>query len=64
MKRVWLPLLVASIVLLPGGFFLGGLVIHQGDPGLGIVLAPIGAITLILAVALSPPRRGRAPGDG
>ena len=57
-------LLVASIVLLPGGFFLGGLVIHQGDPGLGIVLAPIGALTLIVAVALSPPRRGRSPGDG
>lgn len=42
--------LVASSVLLPGGFFLGGLIIHQGDPGLGILLVPVGAMTLLAAV--------------
>lgn len=42
--------LIASSVLLPGGFFLGGLIIHQGDPGLGILLVPVGALTLLAAV--------------
>lgn len=45
-------LLMASSVLLPGGFFLGGLGIKGGDPGPGIILVPIGALTLITAVFL------------
>ena len=45
--------LVAALVLLPSGFFLGGLVVHQGDPGLGIVLAPAGAIALVVAVVVA-----------
>jgi hypothetical protein len=42
--------LLASAVLLPGGFFLGGLEIHGGDPGVGVVLVPIGALLLLYAV--------------
>jgi len=42
--------LKASTLLLPGGFFLGGVVIYGGDPGLGIFLVPIGGLTLLLAV--------------
>jgi len=42
--------LMAASILLPGGFFLGGLVIYSGDPGLGILLVPLGAIFLFLAV--------------
>jgi hypothetical protein len=42
--------LVAASVLLPGGFFLGGLVFYGGDPGLGTVLVPIGAVLLLFAV--------------
>lgn len=38
--------------LTPAGFFLGGLRIYSGDPGLGIVLVPIGALMLILSVFL------------
>lgn len=41
-----------ATVLLPAGFLLGGLVIYGGDPGLGIVLVPIGALALLLAVGL------------
>ena len=37
-------------VLMPVGFFLGGLVIHDGDPGLGVVLVPIGALLLLYGV--------------
>jgi len=39
--------LLWSAVLLPGGFFLGGVRTHDGDPGLGIVLVPIGALLLL-----------------
>lgn len=44
-------LLVCS-VLMPLGFFLGGLVHYDGDPGVGIILSPLGAACLIAAVAL------------
>lgn len=43
--------LVAASILLPGGFFLGGAVVYGGDPGLGIVLVPFGALALAVAVA-------------
>jgi len=45
-------LLLASL-LLPGGFFLGGIVVHGGDPNLGILLVPIGAVLLVAAVLLT-----------
>ena len=44
--------LLASTALLPLGFLLGGVVIHAGDPGLGIVLLPVGAILLLVALSL------------
>jgi len=44
--------LLAATVLVPGGFILGGLVIHSGDPGLGILLLPIGALLLLTGVFL------------
>jgi hypothetical protein len=43
-------LLLGALILLPGGFFLGGLVIYSGDPGLGILLVPLGALFLLAAV--------------
>jgi hypothetical protein len=45
--------LFLSGLLLPGGFLLGGLVIHQGDPGIGVFLTPIGGFFLFLAAALT-----------
>ena len=42
--------LVAASLLLPTGFFLGGLTIHGGDPGLGVLLVPVGAVLLFAAV--------------
>ena len=44
--------LVAASLLLPGGFFLGGVTFYSGDPGIGIVLVPIGAALLGVAVYL------------
>ncbi|BET69251.1 hypothetical protein ASA1KI_41690 [Opitutales bacterium ASA1] len=43
--------LLAASVLLPVGFLLGGIVVHQGDPGLGILLSPVGALFLVFAIA-------------
>lgn len=45
--------LITATVLVPGGFFLGGLWMHGGEPGYGIVLVPLGAILLVLAAVLT-----------
>ena len=42
--------LIAASVLLPGGFFLGGIGFYAGDPGVGIALVPVGAAALLYAV--------------
>lgn len=39
-------------VLLPGGFLLGGLVVHEGDPFVGVLLVPVGALALFVGVLL------------
>ena len=47
------PCLVAATLLMPGGFFLGGIWIYGGDPGLGVLLAPAGGALLALGVLLT-----------
>ena len=42
--------LTAATLLVPGGFILGGLFTHGSEPGLGIVLLPVGAILLLLGI--------------
>ena len=42
--------LVAATVMMPAGFFLGGLVFYGGDPGIGILLLPVGAFSLLVAI--------------
>lgn len=37
-------------ILMPCGFFLGGIANHEGDPSLGIVLVPIGGLVLLFAL--------------
>jgi hypothetical protein len=61
--------LKGATLLLPGGFFLGGLVLHHGDPGLGIMLVPLGALLLLVSVllcatALQPANVGPPPATG
>ncbi len=46
-------LLRLAAILLPGGFLLGGLHTYNGDPGLGIVLAPVGALAFVTSIALT-----------
>src|SRR5436309_15062709 len=43
--------LIWAAILLPVGFFLGGIVIYDGDPGLGVWLVPIGAALLFYGIA-------------
>ena len=43
--------LIWAAILLPAGFFLGGIVIYDGDPGLGVWLVPIGAALLFYGIA-------------
>ena len=45
--------LMAATVLIPGGFFLGGAFFYSGDPGLGIILLPLGAVLLFVGVLLT-----------
>ena len=53
--------LIWAAILLPAGFFLGGIIIYDGDPGLGVWLVPIGAALLfygIARIALDLSKRG------
>jgi hypothetical protein len=42
--------LIWGSMVLPIGFLLGGLFIHDGDPGLGVFLVPIGGFMLLYGV--------------
>jgi hypothetical protein len=44
--------LIAGSLLLPLGFLLGGWFHYEGDPGVGILLAPVGALMLLYPVAV------------
>ena len=45
--------LIAGSLLMPAGFFVGGLFPYVGDPSLGILLVPAGAFLLLLAAFLT-----------
>jgi hypothetical protein len=44
--------LVAGTLLVPAGFFAGGIWARGGDPGLGALLVPPGALLVVVALAL------------
>ena len=54
-RRASVALLLATL-LLPGGFLLGGIAIYGGDPGLGVLLVPVGGFALLYAVWLTARR--------
>ena len=47
-------------VLMPLGFFAGGILNSEGDPSLGILLVPVGAVLLIVALVRSALNRPKA----
>jgi hypothetical protein len=55
--------LMSGSLLLPCGFLLGGLFVYGGDPGLGILLVPVGALLVLLAVAGTALKLGRGSFD-
>jgi hypothetical protein len=48
--------LIAATIVLPLGFFLGGIAFYNGDPGIGGVGIPVGAMLLLIALALTAAR--------
>jgi hypothetical protein len=42
--------LIGALILMPAGFFLGGLRLYGGDPGVGVFLVPVGALMILVAV--------------
>jgi len=49
----------AGAVLMPLGFFLGGILNAEGDPSLGIALVPLGALFLLVALVRAARATGR-----
>jgi hypothetical protein len=45
-------------VLMPLGFFAGGILNSEGDPSLGVLVVPLGALLLIVALARLAVGRG------
>jgi len=48
-RRIALSLCIGA-VLMPLGFFLGGILDYEGDPSLGILLVPAGGLFLLYAL--------------
>jgi len=44
--------LLAGACLLPAGFFFGGIFVYEGDPGLAVLLSPIGALLVLVGVVV------------
>jgi hypothetical protein len=42
--------LIGGLILMPLGFFLGGLWLYGGDPGPGVFLVPAGGLFMLVAV--------------
>jgi hypothetical protein len=55
--------LVAALVLIPGGFFLGGAFPYAGDPGPAVIVVPVGALLLFTGVWLTARASGGGSGD-
>jgi hypothetical protein len=53
-----------SLLLLPSGFLLGGLSAQEGDPGLPIVLVPLGGLLLVASVMILTRELFRPPSPG
>jgi uncharacterized PurR-regulated membrane protein YhhQ (DUF165 family) len=53
--------LTAALLLVPGGFFAGGMFIHGGDPSVAVAAVPAGFVGLIVALAITAWRLRERP---
>jgi hypothetical protein len=52
-RQIASPCLYSATLTLPAGFFLGGMFVYSGDPGMGIFLVPLGGFLLLIALCLT-----------
>ncbi len=45
--------LTTALLLIPGGFFAGGISVAGGDPNLGVLLVPAGFVALLVSVTVT-----------
>jgi len=45
--------LTAALLLIPGGFFLGGIAVAGGDPDVAVLLVPAGFVALLASVGVT-----------
>jgi hypothetical protein len=55
--------LTAALVLIPGGFFAGGVSVHGGDPSPAVLLVPAGFVALIIALVVVARAASETEGD-
>jgi hypothetical protein len=63
-RRLMSGTLLAATVLIPGGFFLGGILFYGADPGLGVLILPVGAVCLLVSAFLLARDAGSVSGTG
>ena len=49
-ERLISPALIGATLLMPIAFLLGGVTFYGGDPGIGVLLLPVGAFLLLAAL--------------
>lgn len=55
--------LTAALVLIPGGFFAGGVSVHGGDPSPAVLLVPAGFVALVIALVVTARGVSEKEGD-
>ena len=58
-QKIESRLLIVGTVLLPGGFFAGGVTTYASDPGPGVWIVPLGAVAALAAVVITAIRASR-----
>lgn len=55
--------LTAALVLIPGGFFAGGISVHGGDPSPAVLLVPAGFVALVISLVVVARAASEKEGD-
>ncbi len=55
--------LTAALILIPGGFFAGGVSVHGGDPSPAVLLVPAGFVALVISLVAVARAASEKEGD-